>query len=99
MTEALSELVHELSGRPRLKSSLLGRLMKSAARQLQGIQSNNPPVTFKASPTMTSPATSAPAPVVPDHEADETVPPKPKIKNGEPSFNDTFGDPYQSNKP
>jgi len=91
VTAALSELVAELSGRPRLKSSLFGRLMKSAARSLQNIQSST-----GAASARTAPIVEASVPARDNDEAIMPVPPK--KTNGEQSFASTFGDPYQSNK-
>jgi pilus assembly protein CpaE len=55
VTEALTELVHELSGRPRTKASLMARLLRNAARSLQTMQSGPTGAGGRVSPIAVEP--------------------------------------------
>jgi hypothetical protein len=90
VTEALSALVHELSGRPRPKPSLLARLFKSAARPLQDAPGEAAAPAPKAAPIIVAATRDEP------EEPEITVQPRRNVR--EPSYADTFGDPYQPNK-
>lgn len=100
VTEALSELVHELSGRPRAKQSLIGRLMKTATRSLQTMQSSTANISVKSAPVIEAPPAKREAPAKSEPApAKEPEPVSIKTKNGQPTFSDTFGDTYASNEP
>jgi pilus assembly protein CpaE len=90
VTAALSELVHELSGRPRPKPSLLGRLFKGAARPLQDAPGEIVAPARKDAPIIVAAARDEP------EEAEIIVQPRRNVR--EQSYADTFGDPYQPNK-
>lgn len=96
VTEALTELVSELSGRPRLKTTLFSRLMKSAARSLHNVQTPGP-AAAAGKPKPFSGAAPIKSPPMTNDDADEPMPP-PK-KNGEQSFAGTFGGSHESTKP
>jgi pilus assembly protein CpaE len=86
VTQALSELVHELSGRPPLKPSLLARLIKSATRPFQGASGQDAAAAPKAAPLIAAPAQDGP------RETDQSV--ALHRKNGERSFSGAPGDPH-----
>lgn len=137
VTESLSELVQELSGRPKVKSSFLSRLFQGAANAIQGAQASASALAQRSPPTMAPHSKLPPAgaaerdaeteaPLVLDTPVKEIPLRQPKSakaakpskqskqvksekpaageaetferapKNGQPSFSDTFGDPYQT---
>jgi pilus assembly protein CpaE len=90
VTEALSDLVQELSGRPPVKSSPLARFMRSATRSFQGNSGRA---------GAAAPDAATPIEVGVHNEpggTDELAPPR--RANGRRSFSDTLGDRHQPNK-
>ena len=93
VTEALTELVQELSGRPRAKTTFLSRLLKSAPRPFQ---SEKPAFSAfaergESEPEITVPIREARA-TRPDRVSDAELA---NHQPGAPSFSDTYGDPYR----
>jgi pilus assembly protein CpaE len=90
VTEALSELVHELSGRPPLKPSLLARLFKSAARSPDSTPVEAAATTASAAPPILTAEQGEPG------GTEKLV--RLHRKNGERTPSDTRSDPRQPNK-